>query len=309
MHTAGFLGVQAVAEHPLLTMDVNILGTRNCLEFALGQDRMQRIVTFSTSEVFGTFANKATEGDMAMIPTDGDRWCYSTSKLASEQYTRAYGRDHDMPYTIVRPFNVYGPHRFGSNAVSRFTEAAVAGDRITVQGDGSQRRAWCHVDDFVGGVLAAMTQPGGLNEDFNIGNPAAGLLGAGTGRDGGRARRLVVGDRGHRQRDRRHRGALAQRRQAGGQRWLRSFDRPSLGAHRHHRLAAGRAGLIRRPGIFGTGRGCGPWQARRDAVPAACVGYRTFRERAGGRPGAVRPPCCGARRKRNSSRAQPVPGR
>ena len=173
IHTAGFLGVQNVADHPALTMDVNILGTRNCLDYARRQPNLRRVVTFSTSEVFGTYAKKASEGDPALIPTDGYRWCYSTSKLAAEQYTKAYWKDHEVPYTIVRPFNIYGPHRFGSNAVSRFTEAALDGETITIEGNGLQRRAWCYIDDFTKSVLETMASESGRNEDFNLGNPLA----------------------------------------------------------------------------------------------------------------------------------------
>lgn len=93
VHAAGFLGIQSVANESIKTLDVNILGTRNCLEFATRQLRLKKFVTFSTSEVYGPHAKHLSEDNPAVVPTTGKRWCYAASKLAAEQYTLSYARE------------------------------------------------------------------------------------------------------------------------------------------------------------------------------------------------------------------------
>jgi len=174
VHTAGILGISNVAENSVSTLDVNILGTRNCLEYASRLKNLNKFVTFSSSEVYGKCASESREADDAVIPTTGRRWCYAASKLSAEQYTMAYGRERNVPYVIIRPFNVYGPHRSGSNAISAFIENALNGKDLIISGDGSQRRSWCYVDDFVHGLLQATTIGSCTQDVFNLGNPDCG---------------------------------------------------------------------------------------------------------------------------------------
>jgi len=171
VHAAGFLGIQNVANESSKTLDVNILGTRNCLEYAARQKNIKKFLIFSTSEIYGSHTDKFCEEGSAVIQTTGERWCYAASKLAAEQYTLAFSREKNIPYTIVRPFNVYGPYRLGSNAMTTFIERALSGENILISGDGTQKRAWCHVNDFINGAIRATIFPSGVNEAFNIGNP------------------------------------------------------------------------------------------------------------------------------------------
>ena len=82
----------------------------------------------------------------------------------------AYHAELGLPTASVRPFNVYGPEQMGGGAIRAFIEAALAGEDLTIHGDGSQIRAWCYVDDMVEGTLTALEHPNAVGESFNIGN-------------------------------------------------------------------------------------------------------------------------------------------
>jgi UDP-glucose 4-epimerase len=172
VHCAGIAGVDTVLESPVRTMRVNLIGTYNVLEAALGtKDTLERFVEFSTSEVFGTHAINAREGNVTTIGSVGEaRWTYAVSKLAGEHMAHAYHDELRLPTVTVRPFNVYGPGQIGGGAIRAFIETALAGDDLTIHGDGSQIRAWCYVDDMVEAVLLSLERPEAVGQSFNIGN-------------------------------------------------------------------------------------------------------------------------------------------
>ena len=172
VHCAAIAGVDTVRESPVRTMRVNMIGTYNVLEAALAtQDSLERIVDFSTSEVFGTHANNVHEGQVSTIGSVGEaRWTYAVSKLAGEHLAHAYHDELNLPTVTVRPFNVYGPGQIGGGAIRAFIEAALAGRDLTIHGDGSQVRAWCYVDDMVRAVLLCLERPEAVGQAFNIGN-------------------------------------------------------------------------------------------------------------------------------------------
>jgi UDP-glucose 4-epimerase len=172
VHCAAIAGVDTVRESPVRTMRVNMIGTYNMLEAALAtEDTLERIVDFSTSEVFGTQAENVHEGQVSTIGSVGEaRWTYAVSKLAGEHMAHAYHDELDLPTVTVRPFNVYGPGQIGGGAIRAFIEAALAGRDLTIHGDGSQIRAWCYVDDMVRAVLLCLERPEAVGQSFNIGN-------------------------------------------------------------------------------------------------------------------------------------------
>ena len=172
VHCAAIAGVDTVRESPVRTMRVNMIGTYNVLEAALGtHDTLERFVDFSTSEVFGTHADNVHEGHVSTIGSVGEaRWTYAVSKLAGEHMAHAYHDELDVPTVTVRPFNVYGPGQIGGGAIRAFIEAALAGRDLTIHGDGSQIRAWCYVDDMVRAVLLCLERPEAVGQSFNIGN-------------------------------------------------------------------------------------------------------------------------------------------
>ena len=170
VHAAAILGIRRVCEESILTLDVNIMGTRNCLKYCAGMPGLKRVLIFSTSEVYGPSALAANEDQDLVVAEHGMRWCYAVSKLATEQLTKAYHREFGLPYVIVRPFNVYGPFRQGSNAVSSFVNNAQRGRPIVLSDCGEQKRAWCYIDDFVDGLIRCLAMKEACNQTFNIGN-------------------------------------------------------------------------------------------------------------------------------------------
>lgn len=174
VHCAAIAGIDTVIESPVTTMSVNMVGTANVLEAATHVKHIERVVSFSTSEVFGTNAFRSTEADTAMIGKVGEaRWTYAVSKLAGEHLAMAYHQERGLPTAVVRPFNVYGPGQIGEGALRTFIQRAIKGEPIEIHGDGTQIRAWCYVDDMIDGVLLAMVHPSAVGESFNIGNQRA----------------------------------------------------------------------------------------------------------------------------------------
>jgi UDP-glucose 4-epimerase len=172
VHCAGIAGVDTVLQSPVRTMRVNVIGTYNVLEAGVATaDTLERLVDFSTSEVFGSQAFRVAETSATVTGSVGEaRWTYAVSKLAGEHMSHAYHAELGLPTTSVRPFNVYGPGQIGGGAIRAFIEAALAGEDLTIHGDGSQIRAWCYVDDMVRGTLLALEHPNAVGESFNIGN-------------------------------------------------------------------------------------------------------------------------------------------
>src|ERR671935_426094 len=172
VHLAAIAGVDTVRESPVRTMQVNLIGTYNVLEAALAtRGSLERLVEFSTSEIFGTHAYNVDEGHVSTIGSVGEtRWTYAVSKLAGEHMAHAYREEHGIPVVTVRPFNVYGPGQIGGGAIRAFIEAALAGRDLMIHGDGSQIRAWCYVDDMVDALLLCLERDEAVGQTFNVGN-------------------------------------------------------------------------------------------------------------------------------------------
>ncbi len=174
VHCAAIAGIDTVVKSPIATMRVNMIGSANVLEAASRLKRLERIVCFSTSEVFGTKAFRSTENDATVMGEVGEaRWTYAVSKVAEEHLAIAYFRERWLPATVVRPFNVYGPGQVGEGALRHFIVNAIRNEPISIHGDGTQIRAWCYVDDMVEGVMRSLVHPRAVGESFNIGNQRA----------------------------------------------------------------------------------------------------------------------------------------
>ncbi len=170
VHLAAIVGVKNVLSRGRETIEVNFTGTSNLLK-ALEGRALERVVYFSTSEVFGMNSFRAGEETPASVgPVSEARWTYSIAKLAGEHLVTCYHRELGMPTVIVRPFNVFGPLRLGDHAMMRFILAALKGEDLEVHGDGTQIRSWCHIDDFVDALLRSISMPSAVGETFNIGN-------------------------------------------------------------------------------------------------------------------------------------------
>jgi dTDP-glucose 4,6-dehydratase len=155
---------------PLHTMETGSLGTRNAL--ALAHESGARFLLASTSEVYGDpQQHPQNERYWGNVNPVGPRSVYDEAKRFGEALTTAQADAHGTDTGIVRLFNTYGPRMRGydGRAVPTFVRQALAGEPLTVTGDGHQTRSLCYVDDTVRGILAAAAH--GLRGPVNIGNP------------------------------------------------------------------------------------------------------------------------------------------
>lgn len=172
VHLAAIAGVDTVLRMPVTTMQVSLLGTHHVLEAARQEPGVERVIDFSTSEVFGTYAYKVREGDVTTLGAVGEaRWTYAVSKLATEHLAHNYFKEFKLPTLSVRPFNIYGPGQVGEGAIHAFIRRALRNEDLEIHNDGSQIRAWCYIDDIVDAVLLCLERPEAVGNAFNIGNP------------------------------------------------------------------------------------------------------------------------------------------
>jgi nucleoside-diphosphate-sugar epimerase len=172
VHMAAIAGVDTVLAHPVLTMEIALEGTMNMLRAAVETGGVKRLVDFSTSEVFGSYAFRVREADVTSLGAVGEaRWTYAVSKLATEHLAHNYWKEHQLPTCSIRPFNIFGPGQVGEGAIHGFTLRALRGEPLTVHNQGDQIRSWCYIDDITDGILLAMTRVEAIGEAFNIGNP------------------------------------------------------------------------------------------------------------------------------------------
>jgi dTDP-glucose 4,6-dehydratase len=151
---------------PIETMKVGSLGTMHALELA--QEKGARFLLASTSEVYGDpEVHPQPESYWGHVNPVGPRSVYDESKRFSEALTTAYRTERGVDTAIVRIFNTYGPRMRvdDGRAIPAFMSQALAGEAITVTGDGSQTRSLCYVEDTVEGILAlaGSGHPGPVN--------------------------------------------------------------------------------------------------------------------------------------------------
>jgi nucleoside-diphosphate-sugar epimerase len=176
IHMASIAGVDTVIKDPVLTMEVSIEGTMNALRAAREAGTVQRFIDFSTSEIFGRYAFRVGEGDVAQLGAVGEaRWTYAVSKLATEHLAYSYWKKFGLPTCSIRPFNIYGPGQVGEGAIHTFIVRAIRNERIAIHNQGDQIRSWCYVDDIVDGILRCLDRPEAVGQSFNIGNPRSTL--------------------------------------------------------------------------------------------------------------------------------------
>lgn len=176
IHMASIAGVDTVMANPIRTMQVTLLGTMNALEVADSTPNLKRFIDLSTSEVFGRFAFRVTEGQTTEMGAVGEaRWTYAVSKLATEHLAHNYYKERGLPAVALRPFNIYGPRQVGTGAVHHFILRALRGEDLTIHNDGAQIRAWCYIDDILDGLTRALVRPEAVGQTFNIGDPRSTL--------------------------------------------------------------------------------------------------------------------------------------
>jgi dTDP-glucose 4,6-dehydratase len=158
-------------ELPIQTLKVGSLGTHKAL--GLAQSMRARFLLASTSEVYGDpLVHPQPESYWGNVNPVGPRGVYDEAKRFAEAITMAYHRFHGVSTRIVRIFNTYGPRMRARDGrvVPAFVCQALAGEPLTVFGDGSQTRSFCYVDDLIEGIVRVLFSE--LHEPVNIGNPA-----------------------------------------------------------------------------------------------------------------------------------------
>jgi UDP-glucose 4-epimerase len=174
IHLAAIVGgIANFHKLPHTLLEVNN-GLYNSVFRAALDRRVERLVYVSSSMVFERATQfPTTEEHLADCPAP--RSAYGFSKLAGEIYCRALHDEHQLPFTICRPFNAYGPGEMPdaepgiAHAVPDLIRKVLSGQRpLQIFGSGEQTRTLTHVDDIADGVVTAMSHPAGLNEDFNV---------------------------------------------------------------------------------------------------------------------------------------------
>lgn len=175
IHMASIAGVDTVLNNPVLTMEVSLEGTMNVLRAAREANEkkpIERVVDFSTSEVFGSYAFRVREADVTSLGAVGEaRWTYAVSKLATEHLAHNYYKQYGLKTAAIRPFNIYGPGQVGEGAIHAFVVRALSGEPIHVHNEGDQIRSWCYIDDIVDAIVQTLVRDEAIGETFNVGNP------------------------------------------------------------------------------------------------------------------------------------------
>jgi UDP-glucose 4-epimerase len=173
-HLAAAVGVELIVESPVRTIENNVHTTEVVLSAA--SKKKKPVFVASTSEVYGksTALPFREDGDLLLGPTFKGRWSYACSKAIDEFLALAYWKEKGLPTVIGRMFNTVGPRQTGryGMVVPNFVRQAIAGKPLTVYGDGTQSRCFCHVHDVVRALAGLMERDDLYGEVFNIGSEA-----------------------------------------------------------------------------------------------------------------------------------------
>jgi len=158
--------------NPIKTMKTSVMGAINVLGMA--KRCRAKVLQASTSEVYGDpEVHPQPESYRGAVNPIGLRACYDEGKRAAETIFMDYHRTNGVNVRIVRIFNTYGPrmHPFDGRVISNFIRQALAGEALTLFGDGSQTRSFCYRDDLIEGMLRMMIAPDDFVGPVNLGNP------------------------------------------------------------------------------------------------------------------------------------------
>ena len=158
--------------NPVQTTKTSVLGALNML--GLAKRLKCKIFQASTSEVYGDpSVHPQPEDYWGNVNPIGTRSCYDEGKRCAETLFFDYHRQHSVDIKVARIFNTYGPrmHPRDGRVVSNFITQALAGEDITIFGDGSQTRSFCYMDDLIEGFLRLMQSDASVTGPINLGNP------------------------------------------------------------------------------------------------------------------------------------------
>jgi UDP-glucose 4-epimerase len=171
LHMAAALGVNTILESPLESMSTNITGSEVILNAATKHNK--RIIIASTSEIYGKNPKQPlSESDDRVVGAPQKiRWSYSDAKAIEEAMAFALHKEKKLAVTTVRLFNTVGPRQTGryGMVVPRFIQAALKNEPVTIYGDGTQSRVFCHVHDAVSAIAMMATTDSTIGDVFNVG--------------------------------------------------------------------------------------------------------------------------------------------
>jgi UDP-glucose 4-epimerase len=172
-HLAAAVGVQTIVDHPLRGLHTNIDGTQIVLDATLRHDR--RILITSTSEVYGKNGadHLDEEADRVLGSPFKARWSYATAKAIDELIAQTHWQSCGLRVVVARLFNTVGPRQTGryGMVVPRLVDQALRSAPLTVYGDGTQTRCFCHVEDIVPALIQLVDTPAAYGQAINLGNP------------------------------------------------------------------------------------------------------------------------------------------
>ena len=171
LHMAAALGVNTILESPLESMSTNITGSEVVLNAATKYNK--RIIIASTSEIYGKNPKQplSETDDRVVGAPQKIRWTYSDAKAIEEAMAFALHQEKKLPVTTVRLFNTVGPRQTGryGMVVPRFVRAALKNEPITIYGDGTQSRVFCHVLDAVSAITTMASTDSTIGDVYNVG--------------------------------------------------------------------------------------------------------------------------------------------
>ena len=163
-HYAAVVGVKRTQENPIAVLK-DIDGIRNVLQLSKNSS-VKRVFFSSSSEVYGEPVELPQHEQTTPL---NSRVPYAVVKNVGESFFRSYEKVYGLPYTIFRFFNTYGPNQSMDFVISKFLNAALKGDDITIYGDGTQTRTFCYVDDNINACIKIFEENHILNDVINIG--------------------------------------------------------------------------------------------------------------------------------------------
>lgn len=164
-HLAAEAWVERSFTQPAEVLRTNLGGTMAVLQLARQSPGLERLVVTSSSEIYGTALTDRIDEAHPLNPTSP----YAASKLAADRMAFAFVQTYGLPIAIVRPFNCYGP-RHTYDVIPKFIARALAGQPLTVFGDGTQARDFTYVDDMVDAFVLAATHPEAVGRAINFGS-------------------------------------------------------------------------------------------------------------------------------------------
>ena len=170
-HLASAVGVQLIMQRPVHVIESIFHGT-DCVLRVASRFRKKVLLT-SSSEVYGKSVDVpfSEDGDRLEGPTSKHRWAYACAKALDEFLALAHWKETRLPVVCVRLFNTVGPRQTGQYGmvIPRFVQSALAGEPLTVYGDGKQTRCFCHVADVVEALVGLMESKEANGKVVNVG--------------------------------------------------------------------------------------------------------------------------------------------